>query len=390
MQNLSNDNANLWRQYLSNQASKEELDELFRINSFPDDEQQNTVIEQVLVELPDAGSLDTDRQEEILQSILDVIGSEKKPRVRSLQWVWMAAAAVLLLLTAGLYWLMTLRSKDDIVAADIQPGTNGALLTLADGKQVLLDTIHDATISLQQGVNARVVNGILVYEQGSAEEKVFNTVTTPKGRQYQLTLSDGTKVWLNADSRIHYPASFSGVERMVDIEGEVYFEVTKNKVVPFRVRIGNRAEVEVLGTNFNVNAYASEDALSATLLEGAVRVHGSSGTVLLKPGQQARVPVSGNIKLNDTTDLEKVMAWKNGLFAFENASLQEVMQQLERWYGVDIVYEEHVPDIKFGGMMSKSLTLTEVLRLLKIMAGDELQFNLTKDRILVVSRAKNT
>lgn len=390
MQNFSNDNVNLWRKYLGNRASKEELDELFRINAFPDDEQQNVAIEQVLAELPDAGSLDADRQEEILQSILDVIGSEKKPRVRSLQRVWMAAASVLLLLTAGLYWLMTLRSTDDIVTADIQPGTNGALLTLADGKQVLLDTIRDATISLHQGVNARVVNGTLVYEQGSNEEMIFNTVTTPKGRQYQLTLSDGTKVWLNADSRIHYPASFSGVERTVDIEGEAYFEVAKNKAAPFRVRIGNRAEIEVLGTSFNVNTYTNEDALSTTLLEGAVRVHGSSGAVLLKPGQQAQVPVSGNIKLNDTADIEKVMAWKNGLFAFENASLQEVMQELERWYGVDIIYEEQIPDIKFGGMMSKNLTLAEVLRLLKIMAGDELQFNLTKDRILVVSRAKKT
>ncbi|WP_127124897.1 FecR family protein [Pseudoflavitalea rhizosphaerae] len=390
MQNLSNDNANLWRQYLGNQASKEELDELFRFNAFPDDEQQNVVIELVLAELPDAGSLDADRQEEILQSILDVIGTENKPRVHSLKRVWMAAASVLLLLTAGLYWLMTLRSTDSTVTTDIQPGTNGALLTLADGKQVLLDTIRDATISLQQGVNARVVNGTLVYEQGSAEEIVFNTVTTPKGRQYQLTLSDGTKVWLNADSRIHYPASFSGVERTVDIEGEVYFEVMKSKSVPFRVRIDNRAEVEVLGTNFNVNAYANEDALSATLLEGAVRVHGPSGIVSLKPGQQAQVPASGNIKLNDTADLEKVMAWKNGLFAFENASLQEVMQQLERWYGVDVVYKEEIPDIKFGGMMLKSLTLAEVLRLLKIMAGDELEFNLTNDRILIVSRAKNT
>ena len=381
----------LWRQYLTGNASKAELDELFRLNS-QDDIQQSGIIEQILSELSGSGGLDTDVQERMLQGIWNEEQPNTAPAVSRVhfirRWRWVAAASVLLVLAAGAYWLFNRHETTSIAEkpADVQPGRNGALLTLADGSQVSLDTISNSTIALQGGAKAVVINGALIYEQNNGREVVYNTMNTPKGRQYQLTLSDNTKVWLNASSSIRFPTVFTGKERVVEITGEAYFEVAENRNMPFRVNADNRSEVEVLGTHFNVNAYKDEATVNTTLLEGAVRVRRSSSeAVTLKPGQQAIV--AGNIKVDDAVDIEKVMAWKNGLFNFEGASLQEVMKQLERWYEIEVVFEGKVPDIQFGGMLSKGLTLNQLLDVLQSLEGKDLNFRLDKGRTLVIKKA---
>lgn len=271
------------------------------------------------------------------------------------RWGWVAACA-LVLLAAGIYFQGRDQEKHVPVFSqtDVAPGTNKAILTLADGSVITLDSAGHRTI----GQGLRQTGGRLQYDaQGNNNAGIsYNILSTPRGGQFQVELPDGTVVWLNAASSLRYPTAFTGKERRVEVTGEAYFEVTKNAEMPFRVNVDNRAEIEVLGTRFNVNAYKNEKHLKATLLQGSVRVN----KVMLKPGQQA--VLTGSIQVVNDPDLDKVMAWKNGVFNFEDASLEEVMRQLERWYDIQVVYENGTPDIRFGGKMSRNKTLGQLLR----------------------------
>lgn len=291
------------------------------------------------------------------------------------RWRW--AAAVVVLLGVGMYALFfnnknNLHSTSDGQSvADVAPGREGAILTLADGSQVVLDSAQNGVLALQGGATAKIVNGTLVYE-GTGKEIVYNTMSTPKGRQFHLTLPDGTGVWLNSASYIRYPTVFAGNERRVEVGGEAYFEVTKNSEMPFRLNINHKAEVEVLGTSFNVNAYENEESINTTLLEGIVRIKSglsekSDLGKTLKPGQQAQISngatagqSAANIQVVNQANIGKVMAWKNGLFNFEGATLKEVMRQVERWYDIEVVYEKDVPAREFEGEMTRGITLQQL------------------------------
>lgn len=302
--------------------------------------------------------------------------------VKRLWLRWVAAAAVLILLTVGgWYWFTGQSGKPDgttpPVIAVIGPGKQGALLTLADGSRVLLDTIQNGVVALQGGVTARVVDGSLQYD-GHAQETVYNTMSTPKGRQFQLVLPDGSRVWLNAASMIRYPTAFAANDRRVEITGEAYFEVVKDKK-PFIVRADNRATVTVLGTHFNVNSYDNEPALNTTLLEGSVRVEQGSEQVVIAPGEQANV--TDKLTVRKAIDIDQVMAWKNGVFNFENMKLEVVMRQLERWYDIDVVYEGAVPDIVFEGKISRGMSLQDLLETLNL---SNVKYRLEACRKLVV------
>lgn len=267
------------------------------------------------------------------------------------RWGWIAAS-VLLLLATGTFVLRSLNTTHPALPPqDITPGGNKAILTLGDGSTVTLDS---ANRLIRQGI--RQTGGQLVYDAQSTAIS-YNTLTTPRGGQFQVRLPDGTMVWLNAASSLRYPTAFTGGERKVEISGEAYFEVVKDSHQPFKVKIGEQGEVEVLGTHFNVDAYPDESSINTTLLEGAVRVNNK---VVLKPGQQAQV-ANNSIKTINNANITKVMAWKNGLFNFEDASLREVMQQLARWYDLQIVYEQNVPDMYFEGEMSRDMNLSQVL-----------------------------
>lgn len=289
---------------------------------------------------------------------------------------WWAAAAVFVAVSIAIVlWTSRTGLPDNqstaIQANQILPGRQGAILTLADGKQLLLDTAQNGTITLQGGATVTLFNGVLQYDQNGSE-MVYNSMSTPRGRQFRLTLPDGTAVWLNNASSIRYPVAFKGTERHVEITGEAYFEVAKLYGMPFRVTVNNNTQVEVLGTHFNVKAYAGEDDIQATLLEGAVRVSrlqasGSRQPLTLRPGQQARV-TGGDAAMPELIpepDVAKVMAWKNGLFDFNNADLEEVMRQLERWYDIDVVYEKGIPRVQLVGKMTRGITLNELLIVLK-------------------------
>jgi transmembrane sensor len=294
---------------------------------------------------------------------------------------WWVAASVILLLTAGyFYWWNADERKTrspPVIAKnnDVAPGKQGAILTLHNGAVVLLDTMKNGVVALQEGIIARVENGILRYE-GNTSREVYNTMSTPKGRQFQVVLPDGSNVWLNAASSIRYPASFTGKERKVEISGEAYFEVAGNPQKPFRVVIDHQAEVEVLGTAFNINAYQDDKRINTTLLEGSIKVSRltSSGkdqqqpsAVMLKQGQEVQVSqdLQADMQIIDKADIEKVMAWKNGLFNFNDMPLPTVMNQLARWYDIDIRYEGKIPDRIFAGEITRDLSLSQLLLLFK-------------------------
>lgn len=293
-----------------------------------------------------------------------ILAADKQPpargNIRRLRY-WWAAAAVLV--GTGIF-LLTRPAPSPQTAAvtpatvnDAVPGTNKATLTLADGSVVTLDSSGNAV--LQQGGTAiRQHGGQLSYDaQGMDAVVSYNILKTPRGGQFQLKLPDGTVVWLNAASSLRYPTAFTGKERKVDVTGEAYFEVAKNANMPFIVNVNDDAAIEVLGTHFNVQAYEDEVAMQTTLLEGAVKVNG----VPLKPGQQAQLS-NGAVNVTDHANIEKVMAWKNGVFDFNNASLQEVMRQLSRWYDIEVVYSAPVQGPGFWGKMGRNLTLSQVLK----------------------------
>lgn len=294
--------------------------------------------------------------------------------------VWWAAAAVLIFSTAT-WLLVSTKSRSDIRkstishTADIAAGHNGAILTLSDGRQLLLDSMGNGTIARQDGVAVVLKDGELSYSGGTPHEMAWNTIHTPKGRQFMLRLPDGTKAWLNAASTITYPTAFNGKERSIKISGEVYFEIAANTKIPFRVNVNEQAAIEVLGTHFNVNAYENGPHIATTLLEGAVRVgatiqgHGTGNSTVLQPGQQARIQTNvaaggKNMQVITVADPDQVIAWKNGIFNFEGASLREMMQQVERWYDITVVFEKGVPDIHFAGKINKSVSLNGILKAL--------------------------
>ncbi|MRG45409.1 DUF4974 domain-containing protein [Chitinophaga sp. SYP-B3965] len=294
------------------------------------------------------------------------------------------AAAALLLLSAGTYFYTTHQNKAPQLANTnviIAPGREGAILTLADGSQVVLDSLGNGVVANQSGVQVLLQNGQLAYD-GSSKETVYNTITTPKGRQFRLQLPDGSKVWLNAASSVKYPTTFAGKERRVELTGEAYFEVAKNADHPFKVKAGDATEVEVLGTSFNINSYPDETTIRTTLLDGAVRLNAYQQSQILKPGQQAVVkPAKAQLELVNNADLDKVMAWKNGLFNFEDASLEEVMRQLERWYDIEVTYAKGIPAIRFGGEINRQNTLQDVLQILE---KSNVHFRFEDSRKLVV------
>lgn len=266
---------------------------------------------------------------------------------------------------------------------DVLPGGDKAVLTLDDGSQVVLDNSKNGTLS-EEG-DTKVVkpeNGQLVYEAAkvAVAKPMYNTLSTPKGGQYQLTLSDGTKIWLNAASSLRFPLVFAGNERKVEMTGEIYFEVAKNANKPFKV-ISNGQEVEVLGTHFNVMAYPNEKAIKTTLVEGSVKVTKDNRSTILQPGQQAKVGFNNGIfrTINDVS-LEEELAWKDGNFQFNNASLDVIMRQIERWYDVDIEYVGKVPDEHFTGKLPRNTNLSNVL---KILSMSEIQFKIEGKKIII-------
>jgi ferric-dicitrate binding protein FerR (iron transport regulator) len=326
-------------------------------------------------------------QEAIEMRLLQSITTEEEPYTEYPEYTpvrrmhnrtWWAAAAILVCLSGTVFYLLNKRAATDLAKTgstlknDVEPGSNKAVLTLANGKTILLDDAANGVVALEG--KAKVVkpgDGKLVYlsDNSSGEGPLsYNTLATPRKGQYQLRLPDGTKVWLNSESSIHYPTGFRGKERRVQITGEAYFEVTHDKEMPFIVEKGDM-QVEVLGTHFNVNAYNDESAIKTTLLVGKVKVIKTTATVqqtaVLSPGEQAVIPNSSRIQVRKA-DVDDVVAWKNGLFHFESADIKTVMRQLSRWYDVEVVYEgAAVKNDPLFVEISRNTRLSDVLKVLQ-------------------------
>lgn len=303
------------------------------------------------------------------------LGLSAKPVIRIRRWLPAAAAAILTLAIAGAAWLVVSRRPPVAVKApiarhftnDLPPGSSGATLTLAGGRKIALDSMSNGTLAVQGNEKILYKNGRVSYVNGAAPsgEVAYNTLTTARGRQYQLVLSDGSKVWLNAGSSIRYPQAFTEQERRVEITGEAYFEVSGSAQDPFIVS-ANGAQVRVLGTHFDVNAYTDETTLNTSLLEGRVRIGKGSDSVLLKPGQQARLDAGGIIRVVELSDPGASVAWKDGYFSFEDADIQTVMRQLSRWYDIEVQYEGgKPPPDHFWGKLSRNEKLSDVLVVLE-------------------------
>lgn len=293
-----------------------------------------------------------------------------------------AAASIALLLGAGIFYFTKseLRVEQENIQVvekpkEIAPGGNRGILTLSNGKQIVLSDISSKDIIAKEDQDEVTIkmdaNGVITYvinpnaDASEEDANSFNTLSTPTGGQYNIVLADGTKVFLNAVSSIKYPTQFNGDQRIVELEGEAYFEVAKNKSKPFLVKSANQT-IEVLGTHFNVHAYNNEAVVKTTLLEGSVAVSSRNQKATLKPGQQSSVSDSSNKIAVKEVDTEAAIAWKNGRFKFDNADLKSVMKQLERWYGIKVEYRGDVSDVRFNGGTFRNKNLSEVLKVLEL------------------------
>jgi transmembrane sensor len=386
----------LIEQYLNGQLTEAQGQELLELVNSSDESGVLAVLKELMQEeslkaVPLGG-------ETLRASLRKVLGVDKglpsvvPVRRLAARRVWWAAAAILVVLGTGSYFVFfnkpsqavtTTQTQAERFKNDVAPGSNKAVLTLSGGQQIVLDSAANGVLTRQGNAQVqKLASGQLSYSiiTDRPTAVLYNTLTTPRGGVYQLVLPDGSKVWLNSESSIKYPVFFTGDKRQVEITGEAYFEVFKNASQPFTVKINGAAEVQVLGTSFDVNAYSDEPQIKTTLLEGSVSVteeqlvgvdanKGKRGLVL-KPGQQAQMVVGNNsnrgIRIVSGVDIDGVVAWKNGLFRFKGADLGTVMRQIARWYDVDIEYQGKLPDYPLVGNIPRNVPVSEILKLLEL------------------------
>ncbi|HET8827821.1 MAG TPA: FecR family protein, partial [Pelobium sp.] len=307
---------------------------------------------------------------------------------------WMAAASIIaVLFTTGIYFYVQNQKTSSFIIGktkvdnDILPGGNRATLVLSDGSKIVLEDAENGLIKKEGSAEINKLNTSLVYKISGekAASNVYNTVSTPNGGQYQIQLEDGTRVWLNAASSLRFPIAFTGKERIVELKGEAYFEVAKNDKLPFKVNIHNdniskMMQIEVLGTHFNVLAYADED-FKTTLTEGSVSVSSQSQQrLVLKPGEQSILTNSGKMKVK-AANIKEALAWKNGLFVFDRENIGSIMKKLSRWYNIDVEYASGLADKEFVGTISRNENLSEVLKMLALTGTVE--FDVKGKKIIV-------
>lgn len=420
----------LLKKYSAKQATKAEIDQLFTLlRSGEYDETVVSYIEEELQTFEPANEEDTafwqsrlqGGAEKITGAVTEANDSTVEPRpvhrVHFLRkWGW-AAAAVVIGLGIGIYFWKANISDPAPPTVVVEPtvvpyGKNGAVLMLNygdDTRFVDLDSVQNGLVADQNGTRVSLKDGALAYDASNAVNGkiIHNSVYTPYGRQCQLTLPDGTRVWLNAGSTISFPTAFTGKERVIRMVGEAYFEVAKNAAMPFIVTMElpqtseggwpRLARIEVLGTHFNVSTFWD---IKTTLLEGSLKVVNDGynvyeeyrkkdykrkqDSVILKPGEQSVSDGVDLLKIDHSPDIDRVMAWKNGLFIFDGASFNEIRNELERWYDVQIVYEKEAPKIEFEGKLTRDVPLTDLLRMFE---KSDIHFR-KEDRKLIIMSGK--
>jgi transmembrane sensor len=342
---------------------------------------------------PEVHELDLESRAKDLDRVLSNIKQLQQGKsVKKRMWPirFSAAAVLFLLLAAGIFFYSKYEKTkaNQLAQQSIVPGGNKATLTLANGKVINLTEAQNGDLSKQAGIQiSKTADGQLIYtiEDASAADDsklIYNTISTPKGGQYQLKLPDGSKIWLNAASSLKYPANLTSLnERRVELSGEAYFEIAKDHSKPFIVAT-NKQEVKVLGTHFNVKDYADDHSTKTTLLEGSVQVTAEVNPqpILLKPGQQSNL-IAGTIKVSEV-EAEDEIDWKNGDFVFKAENLKSIMRKIARWYNVEVEYQDNVPqDVELEGLVSRSRSITEVLKLME--STDKVHFKFEGRKIIV-------
>lgn len=379
----------LLRKYIDQQLTQEELAVFFQEVALPENE---AAIESALDnDFEGERFVGLSQVEERVQAYevfrRNLIAGRAPAKSRYLVYRWVAAASVIIMIAAGAYWWQNAPRPDHsmvvIKNSQVVPGGNKATLTLANGRMIVLDSAANGALARQGNTQViKLDNGELAYNADAQPGTVdINTLSTPRGGQYQVNLPDGSRVWLNAASSLTYPTAFTGKERTVTLTGEAYFEVAGNAAQPFYIKMpaprpgGKDAKVEVLGTRFNINAYGDETGISTTLLEGAVKVTSEEQLQVLKPGQQALVSTGGSIQLIADADVELAMAWKNGEFRFRRTDITSIMNQLSRWYNFQVKYEGVLPTMRYSGSIGRNAKLTEVLEMLRMLTGARFEVN---------------
>lgn len=325
------------------------------------------------------------------ESIRLSIRPVSKPRHR-FTLTAVAAALVLLLASVGAYfWIIQQYRGENRLADntkvlqqhDVAPGGDKAVLTLADGSQIVLDSTQNNPLPLQGNTSILKLDGLLAYNvpDNTTGEILYNTVSTPRGGQYQVVLPDGTRVWLNAASSLRFPTAFTGKDRHVELTGEAYFEVAKDKSKPFIVAVQDM-QVEVLGTHFNIMAYGEETSIKTTLLEGSVKVTQAGDQKVLRPGQQAMLTREPTGILVEAVNTEEAVAWKNGYFIFENESIESIMRKVSRWYDIEVSYQGKIENMHFVGKISRYENVSEVLKMLELTGA--VHFKIEERRVTVM------
>ena len=389
----------LLNKYLDKQCTAEEIRYLLSHFNLPDHKEDlQDMLHQYFEQEVEAGNVEKQLAEQTAEELRPVVLSkikEKQSRYLLGRWIKFAAAAVVFLcISVALYISIppTSETSKEVVQSgtrqkDIQPGSNKAVLLLANGSKIVLNEVNDGELARQNGVaivktkNGQLINTSLSSASASTE-LAYNTISTPMGGQYQVILPDGTKIWLNAASSLRYPTAFTALSRLVELTGEAYFEVAKDASKPFKVSVRGQM-VEVLGTHFNMNTYEDEQSMKTTLLEGSIQIAYQQMKSLLKPGDQAKITAGQAIpiKISRGVDTEEAVAWKEGYFQFNHANIQEVMRQLSRWYDIEVKYEGKQPLKEFGGAIQKDLPLSKVLNILE---KSNIHFKVTGKEVVVM------
>lgn len=389
----------LLERYLSNNCTPSETEELMQLMLIQENEPEiKSLIERYIEKLPGEPEakeyrLSAVRSQKIYDEILtyqkDVSTIlEMQPRQSSYKkWMWSAAAIVVMAI--GIYsYLQPGNNIPDVkvtqteITKDINPPTGShATILLANGQHIILDSVNAGAIAMQGNIQIKKAGAEqIVYNGKPGGEMQYNTLTVPRGgKVINITLSDGSRIWLNSASSLRYPVAFYANERKVELTGEAYFEVAKDPGRKFIVTHNNIA-TEVLGTHFNINSYSDEPDVKITLLEGSVRIVKNNESKILKPGEQAKV--SSDIRMADDVDLEEVMAWKNGYFQFAGAGIEDVMRQVSRWYDVEVTYEGKPKEQHFRGGIAKDVEVSSVFKMLETTGA--VHFRIEGRRIVVM------
>jgi transmembrane sensor len=376
--------------YLNNKCTPEQAEHI--LDYLRTDASGKLLLQQLREEFKTAMDHDHTVPSLVTDRLRDKLIAQTTPvkRIRYTLFFRSAAAIVLGLIFTGIYFLFLKNDKkaETIVQApeihynnDVLPGTDKAVLTLANGEKIVLDSTAGKKLSLKGVVNSE---GELNYQAdaGISAAMEYHLLATPRGGQYRLVLPDGSRVVLDAASSIRYPVQFTGNERKVEITGQAYFEVVRDEAKPFIVNIDKKMDVQVLGTHFNINAYDNESAIKTTLIEGSVKLIKGKSTAIIAPGQQAQL--SGNseeIKVVDDVPVNEVTAWKEGLFRYNGADIRTIMRECTRWYDVDVQYEGNIPH-EFVATIARDVPISKLLKILEL--TDNVHFKIEGKKITVM------